>query len=149
MARPSSYTKAKADEIINRISAGESLTNICKDKHMPDVKTVYNWMHCDEHSPFFQAYLRARKIQADGKFDEISDICKELKEGKIDHNTARVLLDAKKFEASKLNPHVYGDKIQVDQDTSIKIEVVTFSGTDLPKKVDSQDPKLLNDDSEK
>ena len=43
--RPTKYTDALADEICRRIAEGEMLMQIVRDEHMPERKTVYNWMN--------------------------------------------------------------------------------------------------------
>ena len=46
--RPSKYSKAIAQEITDRLSAGEPLAQICRDDHMPAWRTVYDWEHSQE-----------------------------------------------------------------------------------------------------
>ncbi len=55
--RPTKYTDALADEICRRIAEGEMLMQIVRDEHMPERKTVYNWMN--EHDGFLHNYARA------------------------------------------------------------------------------------------
>jgi hypothetical protein len=46
--RPSSYTPQIAREICERLAAGEPLTVICRDEHMPCDDTVRAWAERDE-----------------------------------------------------------------------------------------------------
>lgn len=63
MGRQSTYTEAKADEICARIASGETLSDICKDSHMPERGAVYAWQ---EANPEFAArFARARDIGFD------------------------------------------------------------------------------------
>lgn len=48
VGRPSLYTQELAEEICERIAAGELLLHICKDAHMPVRRTVYNWLRSHE-----------------------------------------------------------------------------------------------------
>lgn len=61
--RPTKYTDALADEICRRIAEGEMLMQIVRDEHMPERKTVYNWMN--EHDGFLHNYARACEMSAD------------------------------------------------------------------------------------
>lgn len=56
--RPSKYTPALADEICERLSAGEPLAQICRDAHMPSVSTVWAWERA--HAGLSEAIARAR-----------------------------------------------------------------------------------------
>lgn len=65
--RPSSYTKEAAREIVFRVSCGETLLDICRDEHMPDVWAVWYW---ERRSPAFANAIdlaRARQGEAWGE----------------------------------------------------------------------------------
>ncbi len=67
--RPTKCTPAITDEICRRISEGVTLAEICRDEHMPDRSTVYDWINADEQ--LSQRFARAREIG----FDAIADEC--------------------------------------------------------------------------
>jgi hypothetical protein len=64
--RPSSFTQKLADEIAERIGNGEPLAQICRDDHMPALRTVYDWQ--DAHEQFSASIARAR----DAGYDNIA-----------------------------------------------------------------------------
>lgn len=66
---PLSYTDKLADEIVDRISQGETLPNICKDDHMPKRETVLHWTRTIPS--FLGRYAQARKDQQVAWADEI------------------------------------------------------------------------------
>lgn len=70
--RPTKYTEALADEICKRIAEGEMLLQIVRDTHMPERKTVYNWM--DEHEDFLHNYARACEMSADALVEKGMEI---------------------------------------------------------------------------
>lgn len=72
MGGQSKYTPALADEIVERLSDGEPLRQICRDDHMPSWRTVYEWMRQDED--FASRIARARDLGADAIAEEIVDI---------------------------------------------------------------------------
>jgi hypothetical protein len=45
--RPSIQTPEIIDEIMERLSAGEPLAQICRSEHMPGLSTVYDWVEAD------------------------------------------------------------------------------------------------------
>jgi len=63
VGRPSSYTQDIADQIVDRITEGETLADICRDDHMPGYRTVFDWE--DKHPEFSANITRARKYGYD------------------------------------------------------------------------------------
>jgi hypothetical protein len=66
VGRPSTFTQKIADEIAERIGNGEPLAQICRDDHMPALRTVYDWQ--DAHEDFAASIARAR----DAGYDHIA-----------------------------------------------------------------------------
>jgi hypothetical protein len=110
MGRPSDYSDEIADLICERLANGEALYRMCRDEGLPDERTVYRWLAA--HDQFRQKYAHARERQADLRAEEIVTIADEAK----DANLARLQIDARKWQASKLAPKKYGDKIAVGGD---------------------------------
>ncbi len=75
-ARPSIYTDALVDRIIERISAGESLSKICDDADMPACSTVQRWRR--DKPEFAKLYGLAREDAADMFADLITTMANEL-----------------------------------------------------------------------
>jgi hypothetical protein len=48
MARPTIKTDAMIEEILERISIGETMTRICIDDHMPTTRAVMKWLVKDK-----------------------------------------------------------------------------------------------------
>lgn len=131
------YTQEQKDKIFDticeRISNGESVNTICKEKDMPDRTTFYKWLNEDDktkNKEKVNKYARATELRADALFDEIIVISdttiqgketitkvdgkKETKEGDmLGHR--KLQIDSRKWVASKLNPKKYGDKLEIDQ----------------------------------
>ena len=131
MARPSSFNQAIADQICSEIANGSNLLKVCALEGFPDRQTVYNWF---KHSAeFFDNYARARQTRADFRADRIEEYCELVKTGQLDANSARVIIDAEKWQAAHEAPKVYGDRIQqnisgADGET-LKIEVTGIRPT--------------------
>lgn len=106
VGRPSGYTQKTAITICTRLVEGESLRSICRDKEMPGISTVFQWL--GEHTGFAEQYAHARDSQADTLADEIIDIADNCE----DVNKARLMVDSRKWIASKLKSKRYGDKVE-------------------------------------
>ena len=103
------YTSELADEICEEIAKGGALYLMCQEKeNWPDESTIYRWI--DANDDFREKYARARERQADRRNEEIIVIADTA----TDANLARLQIDARKWQASKLAPKKYGDRTQVD-----------------------------------
>ena len=116
MGRPSEYTAKLGEEICERVRRGATIHSIAKEPDMPAEKTIHAWR--DMHAEFGKNYVRARADRADSRFDEISKIKKQMLDGDIKSDVARVAIDALKWQAGKEQPKKYGDRIT--QDLNIK-----------------------------
>lgn len=131
--RPSKYTPEIATEIVQRLSEGEPLRQICRDDHMPEWRTIYDWMARDEE--LSAAIARARELGQDAIAE---DILKELQDeperilseggGRIDSGYVQLLrtrADIKLKLLAKWNPKRYGDRVAVagDADSPLKVDV--------------------------
>jgi hypothetical protein len=105
--RPSIYSYKISEEICERLSEGESLIQICRDPHMPSRTTVLGWQKTDPD--FRSRCAHAREAQGEWTAEDIAETERELREGLIDAQTAKVLISSKQWRAAKLKPKVYGD----------------------------------------
>lgn len=107
--RPSDYTEDKAQQLCAYLCTGMSLRTACKQKDMPDPKTVYKWMA--DNPEFLQQYARAKEESADALVEEMLDIADDQEE---DAASRRVRIDTRKWIASKLKAKKYGDKLALE-----------------------------------
>jgi len=137
MGRPSTYTEDLAIKVCAGIANGKSLHTICKPKGMPAVSTLYKWLNHPDNSRFVEMYVRAKRDQAETGFERIMDIVDKVESGDLDPNQGRVMIDAIKWQLGKLKPSKYSDKIQIDQDHNITIDVVKYviDGKPEPKRI--------------
>jgi hypothetical protein len=71
--RPSGYSLELAEAILERLVMGEALADICRDRRMPSVGTVYNWL---KKEPWFLEQYRLMKTGLEGVLAEIA--CERL-----------------------------------------------------------------------
>lgn len=129
----SSFTKAKAAAIVARLSGGEPLAKICRDKGMPKVRTVSDWRAA--HPEFDAAFLQAR----DDGFDALAAECLEIADqpnkrttadGEVhesDHHRDKLRVETRLRLLSKWDPRRYGEKVQhtgADGEGPIQIQPV-------------------------
>jgi hypothetical protein len=120
--RPRHYSPDVAEELLDRLSAGESLESICRDEHMPAPPTVRKWaaqrVEEEDGAPSFSAeYARAREFGYDAMAERLLDF--GLKDyvgpdGYVDNGEIqrlRLLSDNRRWLLSKLLPRKYGDKV--------------------------------------
>jgi hypothetical protein len=119
MGRPSKYTEAIVKEICERLSKGEPLAAICRDKHMPGVQTVYDWGKANEAVSV--AIARARD---EGEEAMLAD-CLEISDTPAERNPMTGGVDSGSVQEKKLrietrlkllakwNPKRWGDKMDL------------------------------------
>lgn len=137
------FSQKLFDDICERIAEGESLRKICSDDGMPTKNTFRLWK---KGSPELQAqYAHAKQLCADHYAEqiiEISDDC--TSDISTDHEgkpyidgfavqRARLMVDSRKWYASKLNPKVYGERTTVAGDPENPIAFRTLPDIIAPK----------------
>jgi hypothetical protein len=135
--RPSKYTPALAERILQRMYSGESLRHICSDDDMPDRGTVILWRIRDDG--FCNQYAHARRAQVEARIEDATEMLLHTPmcsvpdpdggvSERVDGAAVQLLrtrVDLAKWEASKLlrglhtvdnkpTPLDYGDKVQTE-----------------------------------
>lgn len=107
--RPSLYTKKIGDEIIKRISNGETLSVIAKDLGFYQ-DSVYDWMNKDKD--FSDRYSKAKEKQAASLINELIDETKELNNDRA--LAMRVRSDLLKWYAARVAPAEFGEVKRIE-----------------------------------
>jgi len=92
---------------------------------MPSMASIFLWL--SKHPEFSEQYARAREAQAESHADRIVEIADD---DTIDPNHKRIMVDARKWVASKLKPKRYGDKAEVEHKGDVGLTVVVKRFTD-------------------
>jgi hypothetical protein len=77
LGRPQIYNEMIGAYICRELQSGRTITTICKDKDVPSLPTVLNWLnrlHPNFNEDFFKSYTEARRIQAEVLADQNLDI---------------------------------------------------------------------------
>ena len=118
--------------IFERIIEGESLIRICAEPSMPSRKTFY--LRISQDSELRESYERAKVLSADYLAEEILEIADTCrmgtktvnKNGKIETvvgdmvERARLQIETRKWQAAKLAPKKYGDRLQTDMTVQVE-----------------------------
>jgi hypothetical protein len=135
------YSERVAARIIDEISTGKSLKDVCAAVDMPDPRSIRRW--AVERPDFCERYEKARRWSAYALLDEIADLVdrgQEIVAGAVNPNAAASVLreqvNVKRWMVGKLLPERYGD--------SSKVEMVGAGGKDLiPPHEQSKDRTQL------
>jgi hypothetical protein len=131
--RPSKFTQQLFAEICERMALGETLTDICKDAHMPSRITVVNWVNADEE--LSRQYARAREAQADFWADQLLEIADDGTNDWIERTNgdgdaippalnhehiqrSKVRIETRQWMMERVASKVYGRKQEFKHDAS-------------------------------
>lgn len=103
----SKYTPEREKIILDALRENPSLQAAAKLADV-SVDTIYHWE--EKHPSFAAALSRARIIGFHGE----SDLLRTIPDEYHDVNKARLICDNIKWRLSKLVPHIYGDRIDVN-----------------------------------
>jgi len=94
IGRPSKYTPELAAEICMRLSDGEPLRKICRDEHMPEWRTFYDWLARDKE--LSAQVTRAREAGYQAMAEETLEIADNFHLGQtevLDDKGSRVTIE--------------------------------------------------------
>nr|DAK87047.1 MAG TPA: DNA-binding protein [Caudoviricetes sp.] len=122
--RPSKYTDKLADNICQMIASGLSVRAICAKKDMVSMQTLFRWLR--ENDKFREQYVRACEERSYAQAEEIIDIADNATNDYMEKlegdgyifnsenvQRSRLRIDTRKWLMSKMNPKVYGDKLDM------------------------------------
>lgn len=112
MSRPTTYTQARADALLDWMAEGKTVKTWCKANDV-GLSTVAQWRTANRG--FAEAYARAREDQGDAYADDAVDTAEDMQ---IPSDQKRIIVDAKKWYAAKMRPKAYGDRTQLDHNTT-------------------------------
>jgi hypothetical protein len=119
------YTPKLGQAIADRLAAGETLRQVCREPGMPSERTVRRWAMAADH-PFAPIYEAARRVGYHQMADEILEIADDARNDWMDRETrngglvqvvdveaimrSRLRVDTRKWLLSKALPKVYGNQ---------------------------------------
>lgn len=121
MARPTIKTPAIVDEILNRVSAGQTLTAICALKSMPSIRALMYWLRDDQDldDEMHRARIRGTLLQA----DEAVDTQRRVMSGKLPKGVEPRMAQAMVTAANNMGHQANARLTRIDKRFSDKSEV--------------------------
>lgn len=115
MARISEYNYELCKTICEQISNGKHIKEVLDSSNdYPTFQTWCNWKRA--HNELFDLYTRSIQDKSEMLIFEINQTMQDLKNGDIEANAARVIIDTYKWMASKFYPKMFGDKLDIQND---------------------------------
>ena len=145
------FTPALFTIICDRISRGESLRSVCRDPEMPHKSTVLRWLR--EMSGLRDQYAAARddlmqywasdilEIADDGTLDTMKGLNKYGDEVMVPNHANvqrdRLRIDSRKWLLSKLQPRVYGDRLDVEVSGEVqhRVDITALSAREKMRRL--------------
>lgn len=136
IGRPSRYSVDLSSQICSLIMAGQSLREVCRREDMPSRSTVQSWLV--KHEEFSDQYARACQIRQEELFDEIFEIADDGSNDWMDRQVgdktvevvnqeaiqrSKLRIDARKWVLSKMNPKKYGEKLDLNHEGGISVNI--------------------------
>jgi hypothetical protein len=134
IGRPTKRTPEVVKEICDRLSNGEPLRAICRDSHIPNWDTVYDWMARDEGFALLVAQARENGVEAIAQ-DTLAMI--DAPPQVVVDNNGVSRIDPAYVQWTKLraeqrmkllacwSPNRYGNRVQVagDKDNPLQVNI--------------------------
>ena len=119
MSRPSEYNFELCIEVCAEVANGFNIKTVLGSKSQyPTFQTWCNWKR--ENQELFDLYVKTMQDKAESEMEEIDRVYDMLKSGEIEPSAANVLIQTKKWTASKFYPKMFGDKTQMEHSGEIK-----------------------------
>ena len=119
MARPTDYTPELAERICQHIAGGESLRSVCRSPGEPHVATVCRWII--KHDEFREQYAHAREAAGYAHGDGVIEVVEAVRNGDIDAQTARVMMDGLKWAAERMAPKSHSPRLHASKSSPRKM----------------------------
>lgn len=112
MARPTIYTDELAEDICKHIAGGRSLREYCREETAPSTSTVCRWIVGKPE--FWEQYREAREAAGFAHADKMIHLAELIETGGIEHQAAKVMMDAYKWAAERMASKHHAPKQEID-----------------------------------
>lgn len=101
------------EEICLLVEDGQNIKTALKSNNKyPSFNTWCRWKR--ENDFVRDLYVNAIQDKSESVIEEIDEISKELRNGKLEPSVANVLIQTLKWKAAKFYPKMFGDNKQID-----------------------------------
>jgi predicted phage gp36 major capsid-like protein len=131
---PGRISKAQVKRVIGLIEQGMSERGACREVgiHASSFRSAVARIGAIEQ------YARATAALAEQQINLMENVLEKLEKGLISPEQARIMIDARKWFASKLLPKKYGDKVEHEGN----VNVIFSNGIPRPKYIEGEKVKV-------
>ena len=130
------------EEIIEGLWRGKSLLKILEDNDdLPKRNTVFKWCNPESQGydkEFANNYAHAREESAHIDADKVEQLQQDVRDGILDAQQARVIMDGLKWTAAVKLPKKYGKKVELGASPEI-VDAVRIFIPDNGRNPDNQE----------
>lgn len=113
---PGEFTDDLIEELLARLSKGESMKSICSDARMPDRETIRRWSEKDDD--LAASILRAREVGYLERGERAVEDAKAAKDAAL----GRLAFDAERWYLGKLSRAFAEKPVQVEAKATVKVD---------------------------
>lgn len=123
------------DDLLDAIAGGDSVMNFARGHNIkPSLLTA--WIHrFPDSSEQAQQYAGARRARAEYMADRIITTCDQVQVGDITPPQGRVIIDALRWMAARLDPHIWGEKLNIKAEITQTTELHLIAIREMAEKV--------------
>lgn len=108
--RPELYTPEIAEKIVERLSNGETLIEICNTDGIPSRASIFRWYK--SHPEFEAQCARARTLKGEVFESKAVAIAEAVLRGELDHKAGQAAANIYQWAAKVNCPKMYSDRVQ-------------------------------------
>jgi hypothetical protein len=109
---PREYDPAIADQILDAVAAGQTITSICSKDGFPNRHTFHGW--CRHDAELREKYRVAIELRGASAVDDLMEVNALVRAGKLPPQEAGIISSNLKWQAAREYPQRYGDKIATE-----------------------------------
>jgi len=122
------------DAIMEAVASGQSVSSFARQLGLSPTR-MSSWLSTLSDDVKIVKYQDARLSRANIMADRILDICDQVETGLISPQMARVIVDNLKWIAARLDPAIWGDKLQVRAEIKSTTEMHLEAVREMSKRI--------------
>lgn len=122
------------DTLLEAVSDRLSIRQFCKAANL-SYGTVQAWLRDGLNEDQKKRYELARQVRAASYAEEIEDLLNDLKHERRTAQDTKVMVDSLMKMAKVMDPHIWGDRLQVRTETKTTVEMHLEGVMELAQKI--------------
>jgi DNA-binding transcriptional ArsR family regulator len=130
------------ESIMEAVASGQSVSTFARALGLSATR-MSSWLSTLKDEAKVVRYEEARRCRAAMMADRILDVCDQVETGLISPQMARIIVDNLKWIAARLDPNIWGDKIQIKGEIKTTTEMHLEAVRELSKRVKNRDDRTV------